>query len=160
LVGSIIVTTFSLGWPGAIIVAAISAAVYLGALAVLGAIIELTVELSKLFLVWVKRKAFTVATWITRMSSWVSSLSGRLVSRALIERIRADTQQQESIFLEEQDSQDARLYEAYLRDRARRRRLGQAGAGAGQAGEDGVPVPVPPQPPAPAAPPAASTTEQ
>ena len=44
-------------------------------------------------------RSFTVATWITRISSWVSSLSGRLVSRAWIEQIRQDTATQESIFV-------------------------------------------------------------
>jgi hypothetical protein len=125
LVGGTLVSTFAWGWPGAIVVTVVIALVYLGALALLGAIIELTVELSKLFLVWLNRKVFAIATWITRMSSWVSSLSGRLVSRGLIERIRADTAEQESIFLVEQESQDRALYEAYLRDRARKRRAAQ-----------------------------------
>jgi hypothetical protein len=123
LVGGVLVSTFAWGWLGAVIVGTVFALVYLGALALLGAVVEVSVELSKLLLVWLKRKAFRVATWITRVSSWMSSLSGRLVSRDLIERIRADTQEQESIFLVEQESQDRKLYEAYLRDRARKRRF-------------------------------------
>jgi hypothetical protein len=123
MVGSIVVTAYHWGVIGALIVTVVSILVYLGALAVLGAIIEITVEVARLLLVWVKRKAFAIATLITRLSSWVSSLSGRLVSRALIERIRAETENQEGIFLDEQDLQDRRLYEAYLRDRARKRRL-------------------------------------
>src|SRR6185436_15260404 len=54
--------------------------------------------------------------------SWVSSLSGRLVSRACLDQIREDTAKQESLFLDEQDAQDRALYEAYLRDRSRKRR--------------------------------------
>jgi hypothetical protein len=65
-----------------VIVGTAFALVYLGALAFVAAILELVVELSKLFAVWIKRKVFTVATWITRMSSWISSLGGRLVSRS------------------------------------------------------------------------------
>lgn len=126
LVGGTLVSTFAWGWIGAVSVAVVFALVYLGALALLGAIIEVFAALSKLFLVWLKRKVFTVATWITRISSWVSSLSGRLVSRAWIEQIRQDTADQESMFLQEQDAQDAALYEAYLRDRNRKRRLLQA----------------------------------
>jgi hypothetical protein len=122
LVGGTVVSTFSWGWQGAIIVTVALTLVYLGILAVLGAIIELTVVLTKLFLVWLNRKVFAVATLITRVSSWVSSLSGRLVSRALIERIQKETDEQESIFVLEQDAQDRALYEAFLRDRARKRR--------------------------------------
>jgi hypothetical protein len=126
LVGGTLVSTFHWGWIGAVVVAVVFALVYLGALALLGAIIEVFAALSKLFLVWLKRKAFAVATWITRVSSWISSLSGRLVSRAWIEQIRQDTANQESLFLQEQDAQDRALYEAYLRDRNRKRRLLQA----------------------------------
>jgi len=126
LVGGTLVSTFAWGWIGSIVVAVVFALVYLGALALLGAVLEVAAALSKLFLVWLKRKAFMVATWITRISSWVSSLSGRLVSRAWIEQIRQDTATQESIFLQEQDAQDAALYEAYLRDRNRKRRMLQA----------------------------------
>jgi hypothetical protein len=123
LIGGTLVSTFAWGWVGSLIVTGVFVLVYLGALALLGAIIEVTVALSKLFLVWLKRKVFTVATWITRVSSWISSLSGRLVSRAWIEQIREDTANQESLFLKEQDAQDRALYEAYLRDRNRKRRV-------------------------------------
>jgi hypothetical protein len=123
LIGGTIVSTYHLGWIGALVVAAIFFLVFLGALALLGAIIEVAAALSKLFLVWLKRKVFTVATWITRVSSWISSLSGRLVSRAWIEQIREDTANQESLFVKEQDAQDRALYEAYLRDRNRKRRI-------------------------------------
>jgi hypothetical protein len=125
LVGGLLVSTFAWGWVGSVILAVVFTLVYLGLLALLGALIEVAVELGKFFLVWIKRKVFTIATWITRVSSWISSLSGRLVSRGLIERIRADTAAQESLFEREQDDQDRRLYEAYLRDRARKRRLRQ-----------------------------------
>jgi len=125
LAGGLLVSTFAWGWAGSVILAVVFTLVYLGLLALLGALIEIAVELGKFFLVWVKRKVFTIATWITRVSSWISSLSGRLVSRALIERVRADTAAQESLFEREQDDQDRRLYEAYLRDRARKRRLRQ-----------------------------------
>jgi hypothetical protein len=123
LIGGTLVSTFAWGWIGSLIVTGVFILVYLGALALLGAIIEVIGALSKLFLVWLKRKVFTVATWITRISSWISSLSGRLVSRAWIEQIREDTANQESLFLREQDAQDRALYEAYLRDRNRKRRI-------------------------------------
>src|SRR4029453_15429210 len=76
---------------------------------------------SRLASVWVKRKIFALATLITRAASWISSLGGRLVSPALIERIRAETAAQEGTFVKEQDDQDQRLVEAYIRDRDRRR---------------------------------------
>jgi hypothetical protein len=123
LIGGTLVSTFAWGWVGSLVVTGVFILVYLGALALLGAIIEVIGALSKLFLVWLKRKVFTVATWITRVSSWISSLSGRLVSRAWIEQIREDTANQESLFLREQDAQDRALYEAYLRDRNRKRRM-------------------------------------
>jgi hypothetical protein len=123
LIGGTLVSTFAWGWVGSLVVTGVFVLVYLGALALLGAIIEVIGALSKLFLVWLKRKVFTVATWITRVSSWISSLSGRLVSRAWIEQIREDTANQESLFLREQDDQDRALYEAYLRDRNRKRRM-------------------------------------
>jgi hypothetical protein len=123
LIGGTLVSTFAWGWVGSLVVTGVFILVYLGALALLGAIIEVIGALSKLFLVWLKRKVFTVATWITRVSSWISSLSGRLVSRAWIEQIREDTANQESLFLREQDAQDRALYEAYLRDRNRKRKM-------------------------------------
>ena len=123
LIGGTIVSTFALGWIGALVITGIFVLVFLGALALVGAIVEVVAALSQLFLVWLKRKVFTVATWITRVSSWISSLSGRLVSRAWIEQIREDTANQESLFLREQDTQDRALYEAYLRDRNRKRRI-------------------------------------
>jgi hypothetical protein len=137
LVGGTLVSTFAWGWVGAVIVGIAFTLVYLGALALLAAFIEVAVEVSKLVAVWLKRKVFAIATRITRFASWVSSLSGRLVSRALIERLRADQAKQESIFLEEQEAQDRRLYEAYLKDRERRRRLARrAGRSAGAEVED------------------------
>ena len=121
LVGGTVVSTFHLGWQGAAGIGAGFALVYLGALALLAALVEVTVELSKLITVWIKRKIFALATLITRAASWISSLGGRLVSRALIERIRAETAAQEGTFIVEQDDQDQRLVEAYVRDRERRR---------------------------------------
>ena len=123
LVGGILVTAFSWGWIGSVIVAAVFTLVYLGALALLAAIIEIFVEVAKLMAVWLKRKVFMVATFITRIASWVSSLSGRLGLRSFVEKIRADTMEQESRFVTEQEDQDRRLFEAYMRDRASRRRL-------------------------------------
>ncbi|HEX6872898.1 MAG TPA: hypothetical protein VF163_17515 [Micromonosporaceae bacterium] len=128
LVGATLVSTFHWGWVGAIVVGAIFSLVYLGIIALLAALLEVIVEIFKYFVVWIKRKVFALATAITRASSWVSSLSGRLGLRSFADRIRQDTMQQESIFLEEQEEQDRRLYEAYIRDRARRRRMLQGGA--------------------------------
>jgi hypothetical protein len=121
LIGGTVVSTFHLGWQGALGIGAGFALVYLGALALLAAFVEIFVELSRLASVWVKRKIFALATLITRAASWISSLGGRLVSRALIERIRAETAAQEGTFVKEQDDQDQRLVEAYIRDRDRRR---------------------------------------
>jgi hypothetical protein len=123
LVGGILVTAFSWGWIGSVIVATVFTLVYLGALALLAAIIEIFVEVARLMAVWLKRKVFMVATFITRIASWVSSLSGRLGLRSFVEKIRADTMEQESRFVTEQEDQDRRLFEAYMRDRAKRRRL-------------------------------------
>jgi hypothetical protein len=128
LIGATLVSTFHWGWVGALCVGAIFSLVYLGAIALLAALVEVVVEVCKLFAVWVKRKVFALATAITRASSWISSLSGRLGLTSLSDRIRADTLEQESIFVEEQEKQDRELYEAYLRDRARRRRMLQGGA--------------------------------
>jgi hypothetical protein len=119
LVGGGMVSAYHWGWQGALIVGGVFTLVYLGALALLAAVLELIVELSKLFMVWLKRKVFALATMITRTASWISSLGGRLVSRNLIERIREDTARQETIFAGEQDDQDRRLEDAYVRDRRR-----------------------------------------
>jgi hypothetical protein len=121
MLGGTIVSTFHLGWVGAVGIGFGFALVYLGALALLAALVEITVELSKLAAVWLKRRVFAVATVITRAANFVSSLGGRLVSRALIERIRAETAAQEGTFLREQDDQDQRLIEAYIRDIDRKR---------------------------------------
>jgi hypothetical protein len=128
LVGGTLVSTFRWGWIGAVAVGATFTLVYLGVIALLAALLEVLVEIFKLFMVWVKRKVFALATAITRASSWISSLSGRLGLNSLSDRIRADTMEQESIFQEEQEKQDKELYDAYLRDRARRRRMLQGGA--------------------------------
>jgi len=128
LVGSTLDSTFHWGWVGAVIFGAAFALVYLGAIALLAALIEVVVQLLRLLGVWLKRKVFALATAITRGSSWISSLSGRLGLTSLSDRIRADTLQQENIFNEEQEKQDRELYEAFLRDRARRRRMLQGGA--------------------------------
>jgi hypothetical protein len=128
LVGGILVSMFHWGWVGAVIVGAVFALVYLGAIALLAALVEVVVEVCKLFVVWLKRKVFAIATAIARASSWISSLSGRLGLNSLSDRIREDTLQQESIFNQEQEKQDKELYEAFLRDRARRRRMLQGGA--------------------------------
>jgi hypothetical protein len=119
--GGTLVSTFHWGWVGAVSIAGGFALIYLGALALLAAIVELMAALAKLFGVYVKRKVFWVATMITRAASWISSLGGRLVSRALLEKIREDTAHQEATFLNEQEDQDRRLEDGYVRDRNRRR---------------------------------------
>jgi hypothetical protein len=121
LVGGTLVSTFHWGWIGAVSIAGGFALIYLGALALLAAIVELMAALAKYFGVWIKRKVFAVATMITRAASWISSLGGRLVSRSLLEKIREDTALQEARFVNEQDEQDRRLEDGYVRDRNRRR---------------------------------------
>jgi len=121
MLGGTVVSTFHLGWIGSLAIGFGFALVYLGALALLAAIIEITVELSKLAAAWVKRKVFALATRITRAANWVAALGGRLVSRALIEQIRAATAAQEGTFLREQDEQDRLLLEAYIHDLDRKR---------------------------------------
>lgn len=123
LVGGVLVSTFSWGWTGALIVGVVYTLVYLGALALLAAVIEILVELAKLVGVWLKRRAFAIATAITRGSSFISSLSGRLGLTRLADRIRAEKDGQEVIFAGEQDLQDKELYAAFLRDRASQRRM-------------------------------------
>jgi len=123
LAGGIVVSTFGLGWKGALIVGVAYTLVYLGVLALLAAVVEVLVELAKLMLVWLKRWAFLIATWITRISSFVSSLAGRLGLTSLADRIRAERGEQEQVFVTEQDRQDKELYEAFLRDRAKQRRM-------------------------------------
>lgn len=121
LFGGILVSTFHWGWQGAVLIALGFALIYLGALALVAAIVELMAALARLFGVYLKRKVFWVATMITRAASWISSLGGRLVSRALLEKIREDTARQEAIFSDEQETQDRSLEDAYVRDRNRRR---------------------------------------
>jgi hypothetical protein len=121
LFGGTLVSTFHWGWQGAVGIAVGFALIYLGALALLAAIVELMAALAKYFGVWIKRKVFAIATMITRAASWISSLGGRLVSRALLEKIREDTERQEAKFLTEQEVQDRRLEDGYVRDRNRRR---------------------------------------
>lgn len=123
LVGGAVVTTFSWGWVGSITVAVAYTLVYLGVLALLAAILEIVVELAKLLLVWLKRLAFAIATRITRVSSFVSSLAGRLGLASMADKIRAARGEQEQTFVVEQELSDKQLYEAFLRDRAKQRRM-------------------------------------
>jgi len=118
--GGTLVSTFHWGWLGAVGISVGFALIYLGALALLAAILELMAALARLFGVWMQRRVFAVATMITRAASWISSLGGRLVPRSLVEKIRADTARQEAIFVEEQDAQDRWIEAGFIRDRARR----------------------------------------
>jgi hypothetical protein len=127
LIGATLVSTFHWGWVGAVIVGVVFTLVYLGAIALLAAILDILVALVQYIAVWIKRKIFALATRITRASSWISSLAGRLGLTSFADQIRADTQQQESRFVEEQEEQDRKLIEAYVRDRARRRRMLRGG---------------------------------
>jgi hypothetical protein len=122
LAGGVVVSTFHWGWVGAVLTGVIYVLIYLGSLAVLAALLEIAVELAKLIAVWLKRKGFQFATWVTRLASWSSSLTGRLVTNTALDRIRLETSAQESVFLDEQDQQDKALLEAYIRDQARRRK--------------------------------------
>jgi hypothetical protein len=140
LIGATIVSTFHWGWVGAVVVGAISALIYLGVVALLAALFDVFVALVQYFAVWIKRKVFALATRITRASSWISSLAGRLGLTSFADRIRADTMQQESRFLAEQEEQDRKLIEAYVRDRARRRRMLRGGIDP----EPGETAPTPP----------------
>lgn len=121
MLGGTIVSTFHLGWQGAVGIGVGFALIYLGALALFAAMVELLAALAELAWVWIKRQIFKIATLITRAANWISSLGGRLVSRALIERIRAETAAQEGTFIKEQDDQDQRLIEAYIHDLDRKR---------------------------------------
>jgi hypothetical protein len=123
LIGGVLVTTFHWGWVGSVIVGFVYALVYLGVLALLAAVFEIVVELARYILVWLKRQAFRVATAITRVASWVSSLAGRLGLTSLADNIRRAREGQEMTFVDEQESQDKELYEQFLRERARQRRL-------------------------------------
>jgi len=122
LFGAILVSTFHRGYVGALIVAGVYTLVYLGALAVLASVVEIFVELSKLFVAWMKRWVLAIATLITRLFSFISSLAGRLGLTNLAERIRKETQSQEQTYQVEQEMQDRELYAAFVRDRARQRR--------------------------------------
>src|SRR5690606_18111059 len=155
MAGGILVSTFHWGWPGALAVAGVFALVYLGVLALLAAVLEVFLEIGRLIAAWLKRKVFTIATWITRAASFVSSLAGRLGLTSLAERIRQETAEQESIFAQEQEEQDRRLEDAYVRDRARRRaaaaRRRNKRAAAEQAASAAAPAPAAaPAEPAPA----------
>lgn len=123
LLGGIAVGTFHLGWVGAIIVAIGYVMVYLGVLALVASIVQIFVELGKYIALWLRRRAFTIATWITRVASFVSSLSGRLGLTTLADRIRAETEGQETKFGVQQELQDRELYEAFVRDRAKQRKM-------------------------------------
>jgi hypothetical protein len=127
LIDATLVGVFRLGWLGAVVIAVVFTLVYLGVIALLAALLEVIVALAEYVMVWVKRKIFALATMITRASSWLSSLSGRLGLQSFADRIRQETQEQENVFMDEQEAQDKALFEAYLRDRARRRRLIQGG---------------------------------
>jgi hypothetical protein len=127
LIGATLVSTFHWGWVGAVVVGIVSALIYLGVVALVAALFDVFVALIQYFAVWIKRKVFALATRITRASSWISSLAGRLGLTSFADRIRADTMQQESRFLAEQEEQDRKLIEAYVRDRARRRRMLRGG---------------------------------
>ncbi len=118
--GGTLVSTFHWGWLGAVGISVGFALIYLGALALLAAILELMAALARLFGVWIQRRIFAVATLITRAASWISSLGGRLVPRSFVEAIRADTARQEAMFLVEQDTQDRWIEAGFDRDRARR----------------------------------------
>jgi hypothetical protein len=120
--GGIVVSTFHRGYVGALIVGGVYTLVYLGALAVLASVVEIFVELSKLFVAWIKRWILALATLITRLFSFISSLAGRLGLTNLAERIRQETAEQETTYRQEQEMQDRELYAAYVRDRARQRR--------------------------------------
>jgi hypothetical protein len=141
LLGGIFVSTFSWGWVGALTVALLYTLVYLGVLALLAAVVEVIVELAKLLLIFLKRWAFLVATWITRVASFLSSLAGRMGLTSLADRIRAERGEQQMIFTEEQDQQDKELYEAFLRDRAKQRRMAGRSELEVQAEIDGLTAP-------------------
>jgi hypothetical protein len=121
MLGGTIVSTFHLGWPGALGIGFGFALLYLGALALLAAILEITAELAKLAWVWIKRQIFAIGTLLTRAANWIAALGGRLVSPDLLERIRAANAAQALTFLQEQDDQDRRLIEAYIHDLDRKR---------------------------------------
>jgi hypothetical protein len=127
LVDATLVGVFNLGWTGAVVIAVVFTLVWLGVIALLAALLDVIVALLKYILVWIKRKVFALATAITRASSWLSSLSGRLGLQTFADKIRQETADQENLFVDEQESQDRALFEAYLRDRAHRRRLIQGG---------------------------------
>jgi hypothetical protein len=148
--GGTLVSTFHWGWVGAVSIGAGFALIYLGALALVAAIVELMAALTKLFGVYVKRLIFAIATRITRAASWISSLGGRLVSRALLEKIREDTALQEAKFVNEQDEQDRRLEDGYVRDRNRRRAARQRARLKERPGDVDLPSPAPAPTPAPA----------
>lgn len=152
MAGGILVSTFHWGWPGALAVAGVFALVYLGFLALLAAVLEVFLEIGRLIAAWLKRKVFTIATWITRAASFVSSLAGRLGLTSLAERIRQETAEQESIFAVEQEEQDRRLEDAYVRDRARRRAARRRNKRAAAAGQPQAAQPAPAAPAEPAAP--------
>jgi hypothetical protein len=127
LVDATLVGVFNLGWPGAVIIAVVFTLVWLGVIALLAALLDVIVALLRYILVWIKRKVFALATAITRASSWLSSLSGRLGLQTFADKIRQETAEAENLFIDEQEAQDRALFEAYLRDRAHRRRLIQGG---------------------------------
>jgi hypothetical protein len=123
LLGAIIDSLYHWGWVGAVVIAFILAAIYLGIIGLFEGILEVLGELISYLHIRFKRVLSKIAIKIVEVASYIASLSQRLVPdlKDVAERLRNSAETQREEYDRQVADEDAELAERHTRNQARQR---------------------------------------
>lgn len=121
LMGAIIDSLYHWGWVGAVVIAVVLAAIYLGIIGLFASILEISEELINYLHIRFKRVLSKIAIKTAEVASYIASLSQRLVPdlQHVAERLRDQAELQRQEYNRQVAEEDAELAARYTRHQAR-----------------------------------------
>jgi hypothetical protein len=121
LLGAIVDSLYHWGWVGAVVIALILAAIYLGIIGLFEGIVAVSEELISYLQIRLKRMLSKIAIKIAEVASYIASLSQRLVPdfKYVAERLREKAEMQRQEYDRQVAEEDAELEARHTRNQAR-----------------------------------------
>jgi len=121
LIGAIIDSLYHWGWVGALVIAVVLAAIYLGVIGLFQGIIEVLEQLASYLHIRLKRLLSKIAIKAAEIASYIASLSQRLVPdlKNLADKLEARAEMQRQEYDRQVAEEDAELAERHTRNQER-----------------------------------------